>query len=262
MFSWRAKRQLIIILIPALLVLGLGFLFFQRFLPEPTCFDNKKNQREYEVDCGGPCGPCELKNPKEVEVFWSRAVFTRPQVYDVAVEVRNPNEVLSSADLEYEFTMFDNFGLVARRAGRTFVLPQERFHIVEANLSTTRKPSRVEFKVLNPNWQFKDQQPPNLVVERRDYNVLDNKGQKQSLVESSIVNRSPYSFNKVMVNFIVLDEEKNLLGVNRVLVEDFFSGSSRIVKSLWPQEIKGQITSIIIEPRVNFFDASIIIKPR
>lgn len=241
---------------------AVGFLFFLKFLPEPTCFDNKKNQGEYEVDCGGPCGPCELKHPKEVEVFWARAVLTRPQTYDAAVEIRNPNEVLSSADLEYEFAMFDNFGLVARRTGKTFILPQERFYIVETSLSTTRDPGRVEFKVLNSNWQFKNQQPPNLVVEKRDYAVIESEGRKQSLVESSIVNRSSFGFSEVGVNFVVLDEEKNLLGVNKVLVEDFLSGSSRIVKSLWPQEIKGQITSIIIEPRVNFFDEGIIIKPR
>ena len=262
MFSWRARRQLVVLLVIAVIAAGISFLFFRKYLPIPTCFDNKQNQRELDVDCDGPCGPCELKSPKEAEVFWARAVLTRPQTYDVAVEIRNPNEVLSSADFEYEFTIFDSFGLVARKVGHTFVLPQERLHIVEANLSTTREPNRVEFKVLNANWQFKNQQPPNLVVERRDYVIIDNGGQKQSSVESSIVNRSSFSFSKVVVNFVVLDEQKNLLGANKILMEDFLSGTSRSVKSLWPQEFKGQVVSINVEPRVNFFDPALIIKPR
>ena len=262
MFSWRSRRQLIVLLVLAVVAVSVGFLFFRKYLPTPTCFDNKKNQRELDVDCGGSCGPCELKHPKEIEVFWARAILTRPQTYDVAVEIRNPNEVLSSADLEYEFTMFDNFGLVARRTGHTFVLPQERLHIVEANLNTTREPSRVEFKVFNANWQFKNQQPPNVVVEKRDYIVVDNGGQKQSSVETSMANRSPFNFSEVIVNFVVLDEEKNLLGANKVLLEDFLSGSSREVKSLWPREFKGRVTTISVEPRVNFFDESIIVKPQ
>lgn len=262
MLSWRAKRQLIILSIPTLLVLGLGFLFFQRFLPESTCFDNKKNQGELGTDCGGPCGPCELKNPKSVEIFWARAVPTRPQNYDVAAEIRNPNEVLSSANLEYEFTLFDDFGLVARKVGRTFILPQERTHVTEANLSTTREPSRVEFKVLKIDWQFKQFEQPNLVVERRDYKVIDTDGKKQSLVETSIFNKSPFNFREVVINFAVLDEQENLLGANKILVENLLAGSRQVIKSIWPQELKRQAGMIIVEPRVNFFDPTIIIKPR
>ena len=26
----------------------------------PTCFDGIQNQGELEVDCGGPCAPCEI----------------------------------------------------------------------------------------------------------------------------------------------------------------------------------------------------------
>lgn len=262
MFSWRAKRQLIILSIPALLILGLGFLFFRQLLPTSTCFDNKKNQSEFAVDCGGPCGPCELKNPKSLETFWARAVLVRPQTYDVAAEIRNPNEVLSSAKIEYEFILFDNFGLVARKVGETFILPQERTHIIEANLNTTREPSRVEFKVLDIDWQFKKQEPSNLIVERRDYRIVDSDGKKQSLVEASILNRSPFNFSEVLVNFVVLDKQGNLLGANKILVENLLAGSHQVVKSIWPQKLNGEATTISVEPRVNFFDPTIIIKPR
>lgn len=262
MFSWRAKRQLIIVSIPALLILSLGFLFFQRFLPEPTCFDNKKNQGELGIDCGGLCGPCELKNPKSIEVFWARAVLARPQNYDVASEIRNPNEVLYSSSMEYEFTLFDDFGLVARKVGRAFILPQERTHVIEANLNTTREPSRVEFKILNMDWQFKKLEQPNLVVERRDYKIIDADGKKQSLVEASILNKTPFNFREVVVNFAVLEKDGNLLGANKVLLENLLAGSRQVIKSIWPQELKGRAVTIIVEPRVNFFDPTIIIKPR
>ncbi len=259
--SWRTKKQLIVILILALVILGAGFLFFRKFLPVPTCFDNKKNQGELAIDCGGPCGPCELKNPKSLEVFWAKAVLVRSQVYDVAAEIHNPNEVLSSVKIEYEFTLFDNFGLAARKVGQTFILPQERTHIIEANLNTTREPSRVEFKVLKIDWQFKSQEPPNLIVEKRDYKVVDIDGKKQSLVEASILNKSPFNFNKVLVNFVILDEHGNLLGANKILVENLLTGSRQAIKSIWPEELKGQAITISVEPRVNFFDPSVILKP-
>jgi len=243
MLSWRAKRQLIIASIPVLLILGLGFLFFQRFLPEPTCFDNKKNQGELGVDCGGPCEPCAT-------------------CADKILNQGEEQEVLYSAGMEYEFTLFDEFGLIARKVGRTFILPQERTHVIEANLNTTREPSRVEFKILNIDWQFKKLEQPNLVIERRDYKIIEIDGKKQSLVEASVLNKTPFNFREIVVNFAVLDAEGNLLGANRVLVESLLAGSRQTVKSIWPQELKGRATTIIVEPRVNFFDPTIIIKPR
>jgi len=32
--------------------------------PEPSCYDNMQNQGEEDVDCGGPCDPCEEEKPE------------------------------------------------------------------------------------------------------------------------------------------------------------------------------------------------------
>src|SRR3989338_4310772 len=108
--SWRVRRQLIILLIFATPLAVVTFWAFSKFLPEASCTDNRKNQEELGVDCGGPCGPCELKDPKPVALYWTRVVPVRENSYDIAVEIENVNEVLSSADVEYEFTLRDNLG--------------------------------------------------------------------------------------------------------------------------------------------------------
>lgn len=253
MLSWRTRRQLIAFLIVTVPLAVFGFWFVAKSLPESSCFDNRKNQGELETDCGGPCAPCELKNPKPVTLFWARVVPVRENSYDAVALIQNPNLVLSSAEVQYEFTIFDGFTPVATRRGTTFLFAQERTYVVESNIRTAREPTQVEFKITNIAWQFRQEQKPNLVVERRDYRVEQAEERKQSMVEAKILNRTVFDFKEVEVRAVILDEQENLLGSNRTIIEEMQAGSSRMVKFIWPEEIKGHIGSVVVEPRVNIF---------
>lgn len=247
------------VIAPVVLV---GFWAFTKLLPAPTCFDNRKNQRELDVDCGGPCAPCELRNPKPVTVFWARAVPVRKDTFDAVALIQNPNEVLSSQELAYEFTLFDQLGVIARRSGRTFIFPQERMYAIEINLKTTRQPERVDFRIVDTKWQLKQGERHNFAVERRDYRIVEENGRKQSEVEASIMNRSSFGFKEVVISFVLFDQTGNVVGVNKTAVDNFLSGSRRIVKSIWPEEIKESVATIEIESRVNIFDQNAILKPQ
>ncbi len=262
MLAWRAKRYLIILLILATPLVAAGIFLAIRFFPEPSCLDNKRNQGETAVDCGGPCVPCEIKNPRSINVFWTRAIPVRENVYDVVALIQNPNEVTSSGKMEYEFSLMDEAGVVAKRSGRTFIYAQERMYAVEANVIVTRRPSRVEFKTGKISWRINKGDRPNLIVEKRDYKVVTAGGIKESVVESSILNRSPYDFKEVEVRFVVFDRQGNAIGANRVVLERVLAGSSRPVKSIWPRELEGEVGAIEVEPRVNIFDPAIILKPQ
>lgn len=262
MFSWRARRYLIVFLILGTLAGGAGFFAVRRLLPAPTCSDAKQNQGEHGIDCGGPCEPCELKNPKPLTVFWIKGIPAGENLYDAAAQVRNENELLASERLEYEFTLFDEFGPVARRGGSTFVLPQETFILAETGLSTTRLPVRAEFRVTNVVWEVRRDVPPALVVERREYRVEERAGKKQSLVEAVIANRSPLDLARVEVRVALFDQEGSIAGVNRLLLEDIPAGGRASVLSIWPFEIPARIGSTEVQPRVNILDPTVIVRPQ
>mgnify|MGYP001584430161 FL=1 len=256
MFSWRGRRQLIVVLIAVFVVGYVALQNFRKLIPAPTCSDQRKNQGEVETDCGGPCAPCELRNPAPISIFWAKSVAVRPNDYDVAAYVRNPNEVLSSANVEYEFTLFDSLGVVARRAGSTFLFPQEQAHIIEANLETTREPIRVEFRITKVDWKFFQTGRPSLVVERRRYTTEDSGDKKQGVVEATLANRTSYSFRRVEVVILALDSDGNLLGVNRTLVDNLLAGTSQDIRSTWPIAFKKEVATLEIDPRVDIFDPS------
>ena len=242
---------------------GIAFLFASRFVPTPTCFDNRKNQGELGIDCGGPCGLCELKNPKSVSIFWARLGHAAPGVYDAAALVENPNEVLSSPILQYEFTFFDNIGEIGRRTGTTFIFPQERVYVVEPNIQLVREPTRVEFKILGvPPWSVLAGALPTLVVQDRQYRVRDTGGHRQSVVEATIANASPFDFRRMETAIVVLDRDGNVVGANRVVNEFVKGGAAVPVVSLWPTELVGEAATIEVQPRINILAPDAVIKPQ
>ena len=258
MFSWRAKRHLFIFVLLFLIIGGGAAWGTYKLFPVPTCFDNIRNQGEGEIDCGGSCAPCALRNPQEITVFWARAIPMRPNSYDAAAEIQNPNEALSSASVEYEFTLFDTRGPIAVRRGKTFLFAQERTMVVEAGLETTREPASVEFKILNVDWIARSDPKPNVMVERHEY-VKINEGRPQSAVDVSLVNDTPFNFRNFEIIVTAFDRNGNLIGANRVGIEGFDSESRKKIRTLWPILFAEDPATIRIEPRVNLFNPEVII---
>ena len=251
--------MLFIVIAPIVVVV---FFVAKGLVPVATCFDNKQNQNEIGLDCGGLCSSCELKYPKAITVFSTRAVPVSENFYDLAAEIENPNEFLSSINVEYEFKLYDRFGLVTTRTGKTFLYAQERTLIIEPGIASSRTADHAEFRITRVDWQEKHDLAPTIIAERREYSVVQSNNQKQGVLDIMLMNKSPYDFVNVEVQIAVLDKEKNLLGVNKILVDNFLSQSRQSVKSIWPHEFAGEIGVINVQTRVNIFDPYTILKPK
>ena len=248
----------------ALILLGIfGGVSYWRFSPEPTCFDNVKNQDELNTDCGGVCGPCELKNPKDIFILWARAVPVSKDVFDVAAFVRNTNEVLASPSLEYRFTLSDSEGVIAERFGKTYLYPQERTYVVEANVPVSRTPTRVEFSIIKSNWTVYRESPPNVVVHGRKYFLeQETASTSRSVITAELFNDSTFDFRTVDVHFLLFDADENLIGLNKTILERFLTRTTREARTVWPGVVAGTVTSVIIEPRINVFTPTWFIPPQ
>lgn len=260
-FSWRIRRQLAALGLALLVFGGIGFWVIARSLPEASCFDRRRNNGEVGVDCGGPCAPCELADPKPLSIFWARFARASGSAYDAVALVENMNYLLSSAAVEYEFTLLDTLGVIGRRTGTTFIYQQERLYIVEPNIETSREPVRVEFAVRKVAWQAAGAPQPPLVVERRVYLVEETNGKRQGAVEAQILNAGPYGFREVEVYVVVFDAAGNVIGANRIIAENLSAGERRIIRSIWPEPLPGEVARIEVYPRVNLFDPAAITRP-
>lgn len=262
MFSWRARRQFAAIGVVLFIAVAIAAWFGVRFIPSPTCFDNVRNHGEIGVDCGGPCAPCELKNPKALAIFWARTTRAGKDLFDTTALVENQNEFLASSDIAYEFTLFDELGIVAQKTGTAFIYPQERLYIIEPALRTTRRPVKVEFRIISMTWQLGHESPPQIVVERRDYMTTGDGEKKQSIVEAGVFNATSFDFRTLELDVLVFDPAGNLIGANKVADDMLTSGSRKVVKSIWPAALEGAVGKIEVYPRINLFAPDAVIKPQ
>lgn len=248
--DFRIKRQLAVIGVFLAVILIPVFFSIYLWFPTASCQDNRRNQGEEGIDCGGPCASCALKNPQAVNVFWARFVSVREGSYDAVAEVKNPNIKLGAEEIEYEFQFFDDSDiLVARRIGRSFLYPGETAHFVESNITTGRTISRVLFAVRGVSWVFTDRIPPDVAVGDRKLVVSGEK--RETTVTATLLNRSLGDFKEVTVSALVFDQEENILAVSKTVEKDVRAGGERRIFFSWPGAVEQDNVFVALEPRVN-----------
>ncbi len=260
--SWRARRQLIIALIVLIPITYVGYRVVASFLSSPpTCFDRRQNQGEHGIDCGGPCAPCEAANPKSVQVFSTRGVLVRPNVYDLVAHIENPNEFLSADNVRYEFTLVDQFGVITRRSGKTFFLPRSSRFVIEPAVESGRAPQSIEFRIQGAEWQLRELPRSALVVEATRTETREENGKKKSVVEATIGNQSPHNLRGIEVDIVVSDRDGNTIGVSKIGVEFLASGARKTIQAIWPNAFSAEIGRVDVLPVVNLLNPDSIAAP-
>lgn len=249
--DFRTKRQLVVLVILAVFFVVVAGAVIWRLAPEPTCFDNRQNQGEDGVDCGGPCIPCALKESKPIEVYWVRFVKTREGTYDVAAEIKNPNARLGARAFDYEFKLHDTAGVVvAVRQGRSFLYPGELAHLIEVGLTSGRVLERASLTVANPEWLVTESSPPDLIAGGKTHAIESADGTLSSFLRASLSNRSLADVPEVRIGALLSDSDGNLVGVSATVVNGLPAGAVKPVEFRWPLAFGERVASITIEPRV------------
>ncbi|RJQ36740.1 hypothetical protein C4552_02500 [Candidatus Parcubacteria bacterium] len=247
--DYRTKRQFIAFSILAVILAGVGFLFFQG-ISEATCTDGRRNQNEEGVDCGGSCAPCELKNRKPVEVLWARAVPSRSGVVDAAAEVRNPNVRVGARRVNYEFRFFDAAGAVlATRKGQSYLYPGETAHFLEFGIPVDDTVRQIDLVIGEADWMVVDAVRPDVVAGNRAYGITDVRGFPQSEVTTIAQNRSLDAVRDLTVYVLILDAQGNLIAANARELEELRSGDSASITFRWPSVIAQSVGAMLIEAR-------------
>src|SRR3989344_2299289 len=104
--SWRVRKQLSYLFAVILFFGAIAGFFVWRQLSGGTCFDNRKNQGEAGIDCGGPCDPCPV-NLKELLTLWARFFPVNGNIYDASALIENLNQNWFAARINYNFKLYD-----------------------------------------------------------------------------------------------------------------------------------------------------------
>ena len=165
----RTTKQFIIALIFIFILSGIGFLVYYLSQPAPSCSDGIQNQSEEEIDCGGPCPSCQLVYIKDIEVLWTKAIVSQGNFYDLAAQIKNPNQNYGSGLIPYQFELYDSKNnLISRSAGSTFILSNQTKYLLQTKIASSQPVSQLKLSFGQIEWQkMEDYQPPQLFVQQK-----------------------------------------------------------------------------------------------
>ncbi len=252
------QKRFIILVVYALIFIAIGSWIYTIITPEPTCFDGKKNQQEEEIDCGGPC---QKKCQKEIvvenlQIQEKDFVTARENEFDVMAKITNPNSRYGAAKFKYEFTLLDNAdNVLQKRAGESYVLPGENKYLLEMNLQSEVKPTKVDLKIFDYKWQeFVGFEEPKLIVYDEKF-MAYNDTYANSRVTGLLKNESNFDFNSVQINIILRASNGKLLALAQSEMRTVPSGEERDFNIIWPYLFSDEVEKVEIRAEANVFDS-------
>lgn len=246
----RKKFNYGIVFLLILVVIAFPFWFFSR--PAPTCEDKKLNQGEEEIDCGGPCIPCAIKNLKPVQAAAELQVLSGAT--NVIIEFSNPNIFYGPKTFRYTLTLKGASGMTLyEETNEGFLYPAEQNRvIIHANLPVDAEllSGQPEVVVSNENWQLlEDFSQPEALL--RETQVAIARGGDDAQVSAVVVNNNPFPLSRVDVSVILHDSRGRTVGLSKTVVRDVPAFGDRFFKLAVPfegDEISPNRTEIFVYP--------------
>lgn len=216
-----------------------------------TCYDNIKNQKEEDVDCGGPCPPCELN--QKIVIYPVNYLINPDKKVDIIATIENLNQDLGLKKLRYQFLIYDDQGSLIKTIDKeTILFPGEKRYLIELGSSLGENNfnrGKIEIKIWKPKtieWVKMKSKPINI----SSYNekiFLDQNTLKSSL---SLYNNSIEYYPRLEVIIFVYTPDRKLLALGKTETslkphetKDFILSlgevniSEELLKSLIPEVI-------------------------
>jgi len=144
----RLRKQIIIGAIFLAIFLSIGGGIYLAVRSEATCFDNKKNQKETGVDCGGPCIPCDLKNNPPITVQKQPTFFVaQDNKINIFFQLMNSNTEWGAKNFSYQLTLNGQNGETQKLNFSDFILPQEIKYILLPQVKVNFIPQSITINI-------------------------------------------------------------------------------------------------------------------
>ena len=196
--------------------------------------------------------------------------------YDLAARVQNINERWY-AEFDYYFLVGgEKIGLA-----HSFILPMEEKYLMalsqefgkrDAGVSLS-KPNNVQLVIENlswsrinrhkiPNWQDYKNSYLNIIVEDAKFISASKSKLSEKInlnqVDFKAINKTAYNYWQVDFQ-IVLFRGMDVIGINKISLNEFMSGQERLVEIRWPGKI-GRVGKVEVMPELNIMRDDIYIK--
>lgn len=229
----RRLKQFIFGLLYVLIFLGIGYLLFLAWAPKPSCNDQKHNQGEEDVDCGGPCAACQKGASL---VIRQSGAFTIPGTNRTSflMEVKNTSSDLWVRKFSYTIGVYNILGAaIPITSGESFVPPGglRRIIVVGVNIDA-RDIYKIIPTISNVRWSNAKEFISEPI--RLDGVKTEKMSDQTIRVRGVIVNEGSNFKNKIIIGSILKDNSGKAINVSSTTVEGLSGFSNKSFEIFFP----------------------------
>lgn len=245
----RQMKQIFAVCVYLILATLLVVMVYYAFIKAPeTCFDERQNQNEQGMDCGGVCQlACkEIVTGDEIQFQETAFIRSGENRYDVIGKIYNPNSEVGATSFIYTASLLDSSGkILITHSGTGYILPLETKYILDLNLDASVAPATVSVHLSDVQWvRFSGyQERPAVSIYQKRYNEISS-GTGFSEAFGLLSNESPYDFRSLTVQVILRDSAGKPLALNSTEMNTVRSHENRDFRLMWPSAFPGVVENV------------------
>jgi len=259
---WLSENRKNISKVIVVLLILISAAFFIYSLYNLSIYLRAGNQSEGLLDSN-----LNIKTDQVMPLIFSQVkVFPNSSKNDLAILVNNNNPRFY-ANFDYCFKKGD----IEISCGQSFILPNSEKYILDFGVGASSAEGNFSFSISKISWrrvsrEILDYQ--SFHDERLNFDIYNiNFKPSTSLVSANIdlnslafsfKNASPYSYYEVPLNILLFDGDE-LKGINRYIINNFYTGETRRVNLTWASDLRRAKRTLIL-PELNIFDENIFLK--
>ncbi len=220
------------------------FLFYLAFLkPAPTCFDNRQNQGEAGIDCGGPCPSCEIKTLFPIESNWIKYFPNDNQVV-IATEIKNPNLKWAADYFSYTFDIYgENGSKIKSIVKNSFIYAGEIKYLVEVPDVDFKSITSIKISFSDIDWKTTEEFSKPAVQIREIKTEPASQDPTKVTVSGFIANNNAFPLSKVRVIGFLFNTGNLQISASKTELENIAAFQEELFKLNFPKNITLMVTS-------------------
>ncbi len=221
-----------------LILLAIYFIWLKA---APTCFDNKKNQNETGVDCGGPCAACEIKKLSPLQSIWNN-YFSINNKAVLSAQIKNSNADYGASRFSYAFDIYNKSGAKIKTiSGNSFIYASEIKYIFESTEINYSDIGEIKISFSDVQWLIDNKFPKPKTQIREKLVKIGDSGRGVE-VSGYIVNDNAYPLRKVKFVGFLATSNNIKISVSKTELDNLKAFEERYFKIIFPKDI-GLISS-------------------
>jgi len=249
--SWAAQRRAKYTIGATLffiIIVG-GPLAYWYFSIPATCTDGIQNQRETDIDRGGPCPLLDESKLQALATLWARSFRVRDGSYNAVAYIQNPNQDAGVRTARYRFGLYDSENiLVAERESSMFIMPGAVTPVLESRIDTgNRIVSRTYFEFTGPlAWERMRNNALALAINNKEISSVTTVPR----LSATVKNNSVADVISPAFIAVVFDQAGNAFAASATALDRIASDATASLVFTWPDPFAIQVGRTDIIPVV------------